>query len=145
MKKKISINAIMLFVLVIGLVVSLCTNVLQFAAANDEKLPTLTGSYGHNQTDFKGNNPYLVFDGKGNYCKYSQSDGLLDEGKYTQNTANQYFLTGASGNTEEIILEENGLYYITSNGVLSAVFFPRFSDVPTFIGQWAESWSGWQE
>ena len=145
MKKKISINAITLLVLVIGLVMSLCANVLQFAAANGEKLPILTGSYGHNQIDVEGKNPYLVFDSKGNYCKYSQTDGLLDEGKYTQNTANQYSLTGDSGNTEEIILEENGLYYISSSDVLSVVFFPRFSDVPTFIGQWAESWPGWQE
>ena len=103
------------------------------------------GSYGINQTDYLGGNPYLIFDDKGNYCKYTQTDGLLDEGTYTQDTTNQYTLLGAAGNTEKIILDEDGLYYISSNGTPSVVFFPRFSNVPTFIGSWTASWPGWEK
>ena len=141
MKKKISINLIGVIVLIIALIVSLSANILQFAKIP----PTLMGSYGLNQTDYLGENPYLIFDDKGNYCKYTQADGLLDKGTYTQDTTNQYTLIGDTGNTEKIILEEDGLYYISSNGTPSVVFFPRFSNVPTFIGSWAKSWPGWEK
>lgn len=125
--------------------VSLCANALQFTAANKKPSPVLMGSYGDNQTDFGGKKPYLVFDDQGNYCIYTQTDGLLEEGKYTLDTTTQYSLTGASGNTEKIILEEDGLYCIAADGELSVVFFPRFSDTPMFIGNWTESWTGWHK
>ena len=59
-------------------IVSVCVNVLQFEKANKEPSPIITGSYGENKGDIGGENPYLVFDDRGNYCKYTQTDGLLD-------------------------------------------------------------------
>ena len=145
MKKKMSINLIGVIVLVIVLVVSLSANLLQFAMVHRKTPPTLMGSYGSNQPDHLGENPYLIFDDKGNYCKYTQTDGLLDEGRYTQDATNQYTLLGAAGSVEKIILEEDGLYHISFNGTPSVVFFPRFSNIPTFIGSWTASWPGWEK
>ena len=123
--------------------VSLCANALQFQAAHQESVLALMGSYGENRSDFNGKNPYLVFDDEGNFCQYTQTDGLLDEGTYTQDTPTQYTLSGTSGHAARIILVEDGLYYTANHSKHIAVFYPRFSHTPMFIGSWTETWPGW--
>ena len=145
MKKKISINPIIFFILITLLIVSLAINIYYVSALNKDASHTLVGSYGMNQSDTTGTNPYLVFDNLGNYCKYSQQEGVLEEGRYTQDTDKQFSLLGTTGETSKIILQEDGLYYISLSDEPLVTFFPRFYDIPIFIGEWAKEYSGFQK
>lgn len=134
MKKKISIPAFALFLLIIVSFVSLCANLFQFAHANSTAILSITGSYCTNT--FSPDTTYIVFTRDNSYTLYNQSDGVLEEGTYTEYLENQYLLEERSGTEGNVILLEDGLYYIPNDG--SVTFFQRFSDIPTYIGSWAE-------
>ena len=143
--KKVSLNLSVFLLLVVGLTLSLLANVLQVTAAKQEDTLTLTGSYGEAEAGPAGASVYVVFDSAGHYCKYSPIEGLLHEGRYEQIAQNQYRLTGQSGEIGQVLLKQEGIYDISADEELSVMFLPRFSDVPTFVGQWTESWPGWQK
>ncbi len=141
MKKKISLSAPLFWILIVALLASLFVNLYQFEKASHVPPLQLPGSYCTNAA--LPNGTYLVFDSKGHYCKYTQTDGLLDEGSYAEYNRPQYDLVSKSGSREQVILEGDGLYYISQDGVVASM--TRFSDIPVFIGQWAEDWPGWQD
>ena len=138
--KKMTISVLSFWVLVVVLLISLLVNVIQFERLNSEDVLHLVGSYSTNAS--AADSTYLVFDKNGNYCKYTQNGGLIEEGIYQESGSNQYLLKGNTGSSGSILLTEDGVYYYVS-GEVSPLYFPRFSDTPTFIGNWSENWSGW--
>ena len=109
MKKKIVIPVPFLILLIVVMFVSLAANLMQ----------------------------YLVFDKTESYTLYNQTDGVLEQGSYAKYIDNQYSLTGDSGAEGNVILTEDGLYYIPADATVT--FFQRFSDIPTYIGSWVEN------
>ena len=134
MNKKISIPAFALLLLIIVSFVSLCANFIQFAHTNSTTILSITGSYCTNT--FAPDSTYIVFDRHNSYTIYNQSDGVLEQGNCTESFKNQYLMEGNSGTDGNVILTEDGLYYIPSDA--SVTFFQRFSDIPIYIGSWAE-------
>lgn len=141
LKKNVSISLPLLWILIGSLLVSIFGNISQFKKANDEKSLKLEGSYCVDASAPGLSMPYLVFDDEGHYCKYTQTEGLLDEGVYTQDSPQQYHLVGKSGFSELIILEEDGVYYISDSEGLSSMFLSRFSDVLVFFSGSSPSWA----
>lgn len=143
MKKRLTISIPMvLFWLLAGVfVLSVCGNIIQFQSAHREKPLELTGSYCTNASAPFG--VYMVFDQKGHYCKYTQTEGLLEEGDYAEgmlqteaafNGRQYYQLQEKSGEQKQVILVEDGVYDVAEDG--SVEFYSRFSDVPTYFGGW---------
>lgn len=135
MKNKISIPTSILFLLIIVSIVSLVSNFIQFKHLNSATISSITGSYCTNT--FSPDSTYIVFDKGNSYTLYNQRDGILKQGNYTEYFQNQYLLDGNSGTDENVILTEDGLYYIPNDA--SVTFFQRFSDIPTYIGSWVET------
>ncbi len=139
--KKITIYVSVFWMLVALLLVSLFANVILFDRSASQKVPPLAGSYCTNTAASDG--VYLVFDHYGNYCKYTQAQGLLEEGTYEQVNHNQYILTGSTGICSSLLLTHDGVYCASTDA--SLVYFPRFSDIPTFVGNWREDWAGFPQ
>lgn len=140
MKKKISIPLVLLCLLIAGLLISLVFNCIQYDRSMPS-VPVLRGSYSTDSAGMHGR--YLVFDMDGHFCLYSQTDGILEEGNYAEYGVNLYRLESTSGNYSSILLTEEGVYYSSADGTLE--LFSRFSDTPTFIGNWAKDWKNWPE
>lgn len=140
MKKQITIPQTALLVLIIGLLISLILNGLQYGQSTSPVL-ALQGAY---STDANtSNSRYLAFDPYGYFCLYSQEEGILEEGNYTQYAENLYELDSISGHHGSILLTDRGVYYSSENGILE--FYSRFNDIPVFVGDWAEDWDNWPE
>ncbi len=136
MKKKISVSVPLFLCIVSVLLFSLFGNIIQFNKLHSEKYLQLVGSYSTNS--YSNDCVYLVFDKDGHYYKYKQTKGLLEEGDYTEYAKNQYSLNGKSGENSQILLTDDGVYYVPQNDY--PTFLPRFSDIPTFIGNWVNDW-----
>lgn len=135
MKKEIVIPTSILFLLIIVSLVSLVANFIQFEHSNSATISSITGSYCTNT--FSPDSTYIVFDKDKSYTLYNQRDGVLEQGNYTEYFKNQYSLEGNSGTDGNVILTEDGLFYIPNDA--SVTFFQRFSDIPTYIGSWVEN------
>lgn len=135
MKKFFSIPTSILFLLITVSLVSLAANFIQFKRSHSAKILSITGSYCTNT--FSTDGIYLVFDKDNSYTLYNQRDGVLEQGNYSEYFKNQYLLKENSGSDGNVILTEDGLYYIPNDA--SVTFFQRFSDIPTYIGSWVES------
>lgn len=135
MKQKITISTLSLILLIVVMLVSLAANLMQYERATSDIPLPITGSYCTNA--FSTNCTYLVFDKTESYTLYNQTDGVLEQGSYAKYIDNQYSLTGDSGVAGNVILTEDGLYYIPADATVT--FFQRFSDIPTYIGSWVEN------
>ena len=103
--------------------------------------PQLKGSYSTEDSALGFN---LVFDEQGHFCLYTQEDGLLAEGNYRQQDEHLYELSNITGVCSSVILEEDVVYYIAESPC-RIDFFQRYSDVPTFTGNWALDWDHFPE
>lgn len=135
--KKVMIPRIAVWGLVVVLLVSCCANMIQLAQWSSGQVLQIPGSYSTNG----GLGTYLVFDQEGNYCKYNQTDGLLEEGVYVTSGDHQYRLEGNQGERGDILLVKDGIYYTDQDDSLT--YAAKFSDIPTFVGNWSLDWEGW--
>jgi len=132
MKKKIVIPIPVFILLIAVLLVSLAANLIQLGQANSAAHQSITGSYCTYTLGPDGT--YIVFERDNSFTLYNQSEGVLEEGNYTEYIHHQYSLEGDSGTAGTVILTEDGLYYIPDDA--SVTFFQRFSDTPTYVGSW---------
>lgn len=132
MKRKIVIPTPFFILLIAVSLVSLTANLIQFVHSNSDEFLPIIGSYC--TSTFSTDSTYIVFDKNKSYTLYNQKDGILEQGNYTEYINHQYSLEGDSGNDGNVILTEEGLYYIPNDA--SVTFFQRFSDIPTYIGNW---------
>lgn len=132
MKRKTSISQIIIVVLIVGLFISLTLNGIQYNCRNHSEGFSLKGSY---STDSVGiNSRYLIFDKEEYFCLYSQTVGILEEGKYKKYGENLYKLDSISGNRGSILLTKEGVYYSSNEGNLE--LFHRYSDTPIYLDDW---------
>ena len=99
----------------------------------------------------------LVFDEKGHFCLYSQSDGLLDEGNYIQQDENLYVLecvankNASTSNNSSVIIASDGLYHISDENAYENTssykisFFKKYSEDLNFVGNWTNDWEHFPE
>ena len=106
-----------------------------------QQAPQLKGSYSTEGSALGFN---LVFDEKGHFCLYTQEDGLLAEGNYRQRDEHLYDLDSVTGESGSVILEGDGLYYIAESPH-RIEFFQKYSEDPTFTGNWALDWGHFPE
>lgn len=135
--KEVPVCRLVFWGLVVAFCVSCCINLVQLDRWNSSRELSLPGSY---STQGYGS-VYLVLDKKGNYCKYTQQEGLLEEGTYVESGENQYHLEGNAGESGDILLVKDGVYYTSEDGSLT--YAPKFSEIPTFVGNWTQEWEGW--
>lgn len=144
MKKALSTTLVLIMVLV-------------FAGCGQESTQlkeTLKGSY---STEGAALGINLVFDEKGHFCFYSQSDGLIDEGNYIQQDENLYVLecvpskNASTSNNSSVIVTDDGLYCISDKNAYEStssykiIFFKKYSDNLNFVGEWAKEWEHFPE
>ena len=131
--------------------------VLAFAGCGQEtakpKETMLKGSY---STEDAAQGLNLIFDEKGHFCLYSQSEGLIEEGNYIQQDENLYVLEcvpnkNALTSNSSVIISADGLYHITeslsqeSAASYKISFFKKYSDDLNFVGNWTNDWEHFPE
>ena len=132
--------------------------VLTFAGCGQEtaqsKEAMLKGSY---STEGAALGLNLVFDEKGHFCLYSQSEGLLEEGNYIQQDENLYVLecvpnkNASTSNNSSVIIASDGLYHISDENAYENTssykisFFKKYSEDLNFVGNWANEWDHFPE
>ena len=99
----------------------------------------------------------LVFDEKGHFCLYSQSEGLMEEGNYIQQDENLYVLecvpnkNDSTSNNSSVIITSDGLYHISDTKAYESTssykisYFKKYSDGLNFVGNWANEWDHFPE
>ena len=50
-------------------------------------------------------------------------------------------MEGNAGESGDILLVKDGVYYTSEDGSLT--YASKFSDIPTFVGNWNLEWEGW--
>lgn len=135
--KEVPVCRLAFWGLVVAFCASCCINLIQLDQWNSSRELSLAGSY---STQAYGS-VYVVFDKYGHYCKYTQQDGLLEEGTYVESGGNQYHLKGNAGESGDILLVKDGVYYTSEDGSLT--YAPKFYDIPVFVGNWTLEWEGW--
>ena len=141
MKKQVTIRCVWLYGLALGLILSLLVNIGQLVSSRTEQTLRLEGSYCVDASAPSPDMPYLVFDEQGHFCRYTQRDGILDQGVYAEVSPRQYALTGEAGSAGLVILEEDGIYDIAAGDPMEAVFLPKFSGVLVFFGNHKPDWA----
>ncbi len=89
MKKSVQIPKYAVVLLIVGFMLSLIVNVIQFEK-NSSDFIMLSGTYSNN--NHTPECVYMAFDNKGHFCTYTQKDGITEEGNYIESKENLYEL-----------------------------------------------------
>ena len=121
MRQKLTASQWTILVLGAGLMISLIANVYLFQQRH-APLPHLRGTY---CTDASmGLGTYLIFDGEGRFCRYTQTEGVLDDGTCQDLGEGRYALRSEEGRTFCVLQNRDGVYLF--DGEENTVsFFPK--------------------
>lgn len=123
MNRRITIVA-----LALSLLFSVALNVYLYYNSHIQKTESVVGTYitGDDKDYFE----YLVLDENHEYMKYTQKNGLIEKGSYTQEK--EYILCKPLEDTDEyrIVYQEGFVVAYEDN---SLVIYRKDSDVPTYI------------
>ena len=141
MKNRVSVRSSVLFAMITIIAFSLVMNCfLYLKEKNGSYGPylSLVGSYCIDPSI--SGQKYLVFDPKGGYCIYTQADGILESGSYTENSPDShcYTLSSDTNETSQLLLTKDGVYVFQHEEPLT--LYPKFSDVLAYIGNWTRPW-----
>ena len=125
-------------ILVTALACSLAFNLVQYAAKK-APLPPLSGTYRTAETS-PGAGAYLVFDRNGNYCRYTQAQGVFEIGTYAEGGENQISLTASTGAYRCVLRTRDATYLFADADLIS---FTKQSDIPSFSGRAGEHPPEW--
>ena len=107
MRQKLTAAQWTILVLGIGLMISLMANIYLYQQRN-APLPDLRGTY---CTDASmGLGTYLIFDGQGRFCRYTQTEGVLDDGTYEELGEGRYALRSQEGRSFCVLQDRDGVY-----------------------------------
>lgn len=127
MKQKSSVPSWALLLLGVGLCLSLAGNLYLYTELN-RQLPPLRGTY---CTDASiGLGTYLIFDGEGLFCRYTQTEGVLDDGTCEDLGEGLYALRSKEGGGFCILQDREGVY-LFSGEENSIAFFPKLKELGT--------------
>ena len=121
-KQKITAAQWVIIVLGTGLMISLAMNVY---LCQPVPLPHLRGTY---CTDASaGLGTYLIFDGQGRFCRYTQTEGVLDDGTCQDLGEGRYALCSEEGRGFGVVQNRDGVYLF--DGEENDVsFFPKLKE-----------------
>ena len=121
MRQKLTASQWTILALGAGLMISLIANVCLYQQRH-APLPHLRGTY---CTDASmGLGTYLVFDGQGRFCRYTQTEGVLDDGTCQDLGEGRYALRSEEGRTFCVLQNRDGVYLF--DGEENTVsFFPK--------------------
>ena len=102
-------------------------------------LPPLGGTYRTAETT-PGAGAYLVFDRNGNYCRYTQAQGVFEIGTYAEGGENQISLTASTGAYRCVLRTRDATYLFADADLIS---FTKQSDIPSFSGRAGEHPPEW--
>lgn len=125
-------------ILVTALACSLAFNLVQYAGEK-APLPPLSGTYRTAETT-PGAGAYLVFDRNGNYCRYTQAQGVFEIGTYAEGGENQISLTASTGAYRCVLRTRDATYLFADADLIS---FTKQSDIPSFSGRAGEHPPEW--
>lgn len=107
-------------ILVTALACSLAFNLVQYAAKK-APLPPLSGTYRTAETT-PGAGAYLVFDRNGNYCRYTQAQGVFEIGTYAEGGENQISLTASTGAYRRVLRTRDATYLFAGEDLSRGLF-----------------------
>ncbi|MCX4370226.1 MAG: hypothetical protein OSJ58_00205 [Dysosmobacter sp.] len=121
MRQKLTASQWTILVLGAGLMIFLIANVCLYQQRH-APLPHLRGTY---CTDASmGLGTYLIFDGEGRFCRYTQTEGVLDDGTCQDLGEGRYALRSEEGRTFCVLQNRDGVYLF--DGEENTVsFFPK--------------------
>ena len=121
-KQKITAAQWVIIVLGIGLMISLAVNVY---LCQSVPLPRLRGTY---CTDASaGLGTYLIFDGQGRFCRYTQTEGVLDDGTCEDLGEGRYALRSDGWQGLAVLRDREGAH-LFDGADSSAAFFERMGE-----------------
>lgn len=127
MKQKITAAQWAIIALGVGLIISLAWNVYFYGRIYGP-LPPLRGTY---CTDAAaGLGTYLIFDGEDRFCRYTQTEGVLDEGSCEDLGEGRYALRSGEGRTFGVLQNREGVYLFDGEENYVA-FFPKLKKLGT--------------
>lgn len=122
MKQKITAAQWVIIVLGTGLMISLAVNVY---LCQSVPLPRLRGTY---CTDASaGLGTYLIFDGQGRFCRYTQTEGVLDDGTCEDLGEGRYALRSDGWQGFAVLRDREGAH-LFDGADSSAAFFERMGE-----------------
>lgn len=127
MKRRLSVPNWALLLLSVGLCLSLAGNLYLCAELNRQP-PPLRGTYCTNASAPGGQ--YLLFDGGGHFCRYTQEDGVLDDGTCEDAGEGRYALRSQEGRGFCVLRDREGVY-LFDGGENTVVFFPKLKELGT--------------
>ena len=140
MRQKLTAAQWTILVLGIGLMISLMANIYLYQQRN-APLPDLLVTY---CTDASmGLGTYLIFDGQGRFCRYTQTEGVLDDGTYEELGEGRYALRSQEGRSFCVLQDRDGVYLFDGEEN-SVSFFPKLKEFGTAYmlfaipGEWPE-------
>ncbi len=121
MRQKLTASQWTILVLGAGLMISLIANVYLYQQRH-APLPHLRGTY---CTDASmGLGTYLIFDGENRFCRYTQTEGVLDDGTCQDLGEGRYALRSEEGRTFCVLQNRDGVYLFDSEEN-TVSFFPK--------------------
>jgi len=119
---------IVILVMVVLLCTSLTLNVVQYNGKSASF--SIKGTYCTDSDLPSGE--YLVFDDNGNYFRYIQVNGVLENGTYVEAEENQFNLLSDCKESSCILLVKDGVYLFSGGNTLT--FYSRVSNKLVFLG-----------
>ena len=141
MKHKITPAQWAILVLGAGLIVSLAWNAYFYSRLHGAP-PPLRGTYCTDASAPRG--VYLIFDGESRFCRYTQQEGVLDDGTCEEIGEGRYALRSGEGRTFCVLQNHDGVY-LFDGGENYVAFFPKLKDYGTAYGMFGnvDNWPEW--
>ena len=125
MRQKLTASQWAILVLGAGLMISLIANVCLYYQQRHAPLPHLRGTY---CTDASmGLGTYLIFDGQGRFCRYTQTEGVLDDGTCQDLGEGRYALRSEEGRGFGAVQNRDGVYLFDAEEN-DVSFFPKLKE-----------------
>ena len=140
MRQKLTAAQWTILVLGIGLMISLMANIYLYQQRN-APLPDLRGTYCTDASAPGG--VYLIFNGESRFGRYTQTEGVLDDGTYEELGEGRYALRSQEGRSFCVLQDRDGVYLFDGEEN-SVSFFPKLKEFGTAYmlfaipGEWPE-------
>ena len=100
------------WVLIIGLIVSLFGNIVLYSELTNQKSLLVQGTF---QLGSGSTATYLILDDKGNFCRYNQQMGVLNQGIYQSFDKGLYTLIDNNDNAYCMVRTVDGIYIFSKD------------------------------
>ena len=124
MRQKLTASQWTILVLGAGLMISLIANVYLLQQRN-APLPHLRGTYCTDASTGLGT--YLIFDGESRFCRYTQTEGVLDDGTCEDLGEGRYALRSDGWQGFAVLRDREGVH-LFDGADSSAAFFERMGE-----------------